>query len=185
MELVNEWFPTWKIRKVDKTFRTDSTYENELMDELLWTRNALRKSEMEYHGKFGHTIGKIQHIALMSKIEICYTDWRLETQTMTPTLPGIQAINQCIKFLASDSHKRIFYPFNYHDDSNFTRLTWRGNKVEDYTTHNCLEWNKFADHARIINIRWSVSGIMNNFLGVAVCWKVQIQPDVASETTDG
>ena len=33
---------------------------------------------MEYHGKFGHTIGRIQHIALMSIIGICYTVWRLK-----------------------------------------------------------------------------------------------------------
>ena len=27
MELVNEWFPTEKFRKVNKTFRTDSAYK--------------------------------------------------------------------------------------------------------------------------------------------------------------
>ena len=34
MELVNEWLPTVKYRKVDTTFSTDSTYENELMAAL-------------------------------------------------------------------------------------------------------------------------------------------------------
>ena len=41
------------------------------------------------------------------------------------------------------------------------------------------------DHARIINRRRSVSGIIHNLLGVAVYWKVQIQPDISSEFTDG
>ena len=27
MELINEWFPTRKFRRVDTIFRTDSTYE--------------------------------------------------------------------------------------------------------------------------------------------------------------
>ena len=34
------------------------------------TGNSLHKSEMEYHGKFGHTIGRLQHIALIIIIDI-------------------------------------------------------------------------------------------------------------------
>ena len=34
--------------------------------------NVLRKAEMEYNGKFGHTMGRIHTIALMSRIGICY-----------------------------------------------------------------------------------------------------------------
>ena len=34
------------------------------------TGYALHKSEMEYHGKFGHTLGSIQHITLVSTIDI-------------------------------------------------------------------------------------------------------------------
>ena len=34
------------------------------------TGHDLQKAEMEYHGKFGHTSGRIQHIALMSRINI-------------------------------------------------------------------------------------------------------------------
>ena len=36
------------------------------------TGNALRKSEMEYHRKFGNNLGRIQHIALMIRIK-CFT----------------------------------------------------------------------------------------------------------------
>ena len=43
MELVNEWFPTEKFIKVDTNFRTESTYEKELMDEIPLTGNALHK----------------------------------------------------------------------------------------------------------------------------------------------
>ena len=34
------------------------------------TENALHKAEMEFHGKFGHTIERIQYIDIMSRIEI-------------------------------------------------------------------------------------------------------------------
>ena len=67
MELVNEWFPTGEFRNLHTTFRTDSSYEKELLAALPLTRHALHKAEMEYHGKFGHTLGRIQHIALMSR----------------------------------------------------------------------------------------------------------------------
>ena len=110
MELVNEWFPTGKFRKSDTPFRTDSAYEKEKMSVIPLTGNTLRKGEMEYHGKFGHNLGQIQHIALMSRICICYKAYNLATQTVAPTLPGFQGINCCIQYPASHHHKPIFYP---------------------------------------------------------------------------
>ena len=87
--------------------------------------------------------------------------------------------------MASHPHKPIFYPSNYYDGSNVISLTWSRNQVEDHTTHNCFEFHQDADHAIIINRRRSVSGIINTLLGVAVCWKVHIQPAIASDSTDG
>ena len=65
--------PTGKFRKVDTTFRIDHTYEKYLMAALTSTENYLRKAEMEYNGKFGHTIVWIKNIALMIIIDIFYT----------------------------------------------------------------------------------------------------------------
>ena len=48
-----------------------------------------------------------------------------------------------------------------------------------------LEGHQDADHAKIINRRRSVLGIIHSLFGVAVCWKVQIQPAIESESTDG
>ena len=87
--------------------------------------------------------------------------------------------------MASHSHKTIFYPSNYYYGSTVIRLTCSGYQVEDHTTQNCLECHQDIDHARILNIRRSVSGIIHTLLGVTVCWKVQIQPAIASDSTDG
>ena len=59
------------------------------------------------------------------------------------------------------------------------------NQVEDYTTQNFLEFHQDTDHARIIKIRRPVSGFMHTLLGVYVCWKLYIQTDVSSDSTDG
>ena len=141
--------------------------------------------EMEYNGKFGHSLGRIQRIALMSRIEICYASCRMATQTVVPTLPGFQGIKRCVQYLASQPHKPIFYHSTYYDRSNVIRIIWSGNKVEYHTTQNCLECNQYADHSRIINRRRSVSGIIHTLPVVAVCWKVQIQPDIASDSNVG
>ena len=77
MKVVNEWLPTGKLRNVDTPFRTDSLYEKELLAALLLTGHAFKKAEMEYHGKFGHTLVRIQHISLVSRIELCYATCRL------------------------------------------------------------------------------------------------------------
>ena len=77
------------------------------------------------------------------------------------------------------------YTSNYYDGSNDIILTWSGNKVEDYTTQNCLQCHQDSYHSRIINIIQSVSGILHTLLGVDVFYKVQIQPCIASDSTYG
>ena len=126
---------------------------------------------MEYYEKIGHIVGRIQHIALMSRIEFLYATCRLATQTVAPTLTGLQGIKQCVQYLASHPHKPIFYPSHSYDESNVIRLTWSGNQVEYHTTQNCLQYHQDTDHYRILNRRRSVSGIIHTILGVAVCRK--------------
>ena len=70
---------------------------------------------MEYHGKFGHTIGRIYHIAIIRIIYIFYTAYHLGNQTMTFTLTGFQGIKHLIQYMDSHPHKPIFYPYNYFD----------------------------------------------------------------------
>ena len=108
------------------------------MAEITLTGNFLYKAEMEYHGKFGHTLVRIQHIYLMSQIDICYATCHLETQTVAPTIPGFQGIKRCVHYLNIHPHKPIFCPSNYYDGSNIIRLTWSRNQVEDYTSQNFL-----------------------------------------------
>ena len=124
---------------------------------------------MEYHGKFGHTLGRIQHIYPMIRIDLCYATCSLATQTVAPTLPSFQDIKRCVKYLDSHPHKPRFYPYNSYDGSNVIKITWSVNKVEDHTTQNCLECHQDADHAKILNRRRSVSGIIHNLFGFDVC----------------
>ena len=63
---------------------------------------------MEYHGKSGYTLVRIQHIALMSRSDLCYATCRLATQTVAPNLPGLQGIKKWVQYLASHPHKPIF-----------------------------------------------------------------------------
>ena len=124
---------------------------------------------MEYHGKFGHKLGRIQHIALINIIDLCYETCLLDTHTVIPTLPGFQGIKRYVQYMASHPHRPIFYPSNYYDGSNFIRLTWSGNQVEYHTSQNCLECHQYVDHAIILKRRRSFLGIIHILLGVSVC----------------
>ena len=84
------------------------------MAALPLTLHALHKAKIEYHGKFGHTLGRIQHIALMSILYICCATCCLATQAVAPTLPGFQGIKRYIQYLSSHAHKLIFYPWIKH-----------------------------------------------------------------------
>ena len=98
------------------------------MSALTLTVNALHKEEMEYHGKFVHNLRRIKHIALMSRIEICYKAFCLANKTVAPTIPGFQGIKRCIQYLDNNLHTHIFYPSYYYYGSKFIRLTWSGNQ---------------------------------------------------------
>ena len=62
------------------------------MDSLTLIRNTLCKAKMEYHGKFGHTIFRVHHIDIMSRIDIVYTAFRLGNHTMATTVTGFQGL---------------------------------------------------------------------------------------------
>ena len=86
---------------------------------------------------------------------------------MASTILGLQVIKFCIQYMDIHPHKPIVCPSNYYYGSIFIILTWSGNQFEYHTTHNCLEYHQDEDHAIIINIRRSVSGIIHDLLGVS------------------
>ena len=128
----------------------------------------------------------MHHISIMSRLDIFYTACQLGTQTVTPTITDFQGLKYCIKYQDSHPNKPTFYTFNYYYGSNFIRFTWNGNQSEDYKTQNCIVYHQDTYHARTLNRRWSVLGIVHHLLDVALLLlKVNIKLSVASESTDG
>ena len=121
----------------------------------------------------------------MSIVELFYQTCCLATQTVASTLPGFQGIKRCVQYLSSHPHKPIFYPSNSNDGSNFIKFNWSRNQVEDHTTQNVLECHQDADHYITLNRRRSVSSIIHTLLGIAVFCKLQIQPSISSDSSDG
>ena len=78
MELVYEWLLNRKFKIFDTPFQKYSTYEKRLIDAFALAVNSLQKAEIEYTGKFGHTIGQINNIYIMRRIENFNTDCRLK-----------------------------------------------------------------------------------------------------------
>ena len=124
---------------------------------------------MEYHGKFGHKLGSIQHIALMSRIDLCCETCLLVTQTVSPNLPGFQGIKLCVQYLASHPHQPIFYPYNFMLNQMSSGLHGVEIKLKTTKPQFVLEFHQDAYHAIILNRRWSVMVIIHTLLGVAVC----------------
>ena len=63
---------------------------------------------MEYHGKFGHNLVRIQKIDIMINNDMFYTDCRLITQTVAPNIPGFQCFKRYIQYIASYFNKTVF-----------------------------------------------------------------------------
>ena len=112
-----------KLENFDILFRTDYTYEKELIDVLPLKGNSLHKAELEYHGKVWYTIGRIQHIVLLSRIGSCYSICHVSNQAVAHILTGFQGIKCYVKCLDSHPHKPIFDPSNSYDGSNIIIFT--------------------------------------------------------------
>ena len=48
-----------------------------------------------------------------------------------------------------------------------------------------MECHQDSDNARILKIRLPVLGIIHTLVGVSVCWKLQTQPAIESDSSDG
>ena len=59
----------------------------ELMAAIALTGNGFNKSEREYTRKFGQVIGRVQHISIITRIDVFYTKCCLGTQIVASTLP--------------------------------------------------------------------------------------------------
>ena len=101
--------------------------------------DALQKYENEYHGKFYHTIGHIQHNNIMTRIENGYLTCQKATKSVPPTLFGFQGIKRCIHFIADHTNKNIFYTCNDHYGYNVIRLTLSVYQAEEQITNNLSE----------------------------------------------
>ena len=93
----------------------DYKYEKELVNKHPLTVYARYNSEMEYNG--------IQHISLMSTLEICNATCSLATHTVESNPTGFQGIKRCIKYMYGHPHKNIFYPSVSHYGSNVNIIT--------------------------------------------------------------
>ena len=107
----------------------------------------------------------------MNRVDIFYAECFLGTHCVDPILPELKGITRCIQFLAAHPHNCIFYVLNAYGGYNYTRITWSGNQIEDYTIQICFECHQGADNPRILNRRQSVSIIVHTILCVAVFWK--------------
>ena len=121
---------------------------------------------MEYHCKFEHNIGRIQHIYIMIRIGILYIVCCLGTQNVEHNLPGFQGLKFCIQYMDRNPLKPILSSSNSYDGTNVIKLTWSGNQVEYYITPNCLECHQDVNYTRINTRRWYVSGIIHTIIGV-------------------
>ena len=122
---------------------------------------------MEYHGKFGHTLVRIQKIALMSRIDLCYATCSLATQTMAPTLPGFQGIKQCVQHIASHPHKPIFILLilmMYQMSSGLNRVEIRAKTTQHKIAYNVINMHTVPEFSTEDGQFWVLSILCLVFL---------------------
>ena len=75
----------------------------------------------------------------MSRTDLCYATCCLSTQTVTPTLAGLQCIKRCVQYMASQPHKPILTLIILIMDQMLSGLHGMGIKFNN--TKPIIVWN--------------------------------------------
>ena len=99
------------------------------MAEITFTKTSLERSKKEYHGKFVHTLGRIQNISITRIMELFYIVCHLVTQTVASNFSVFQGLKRCTQSVSTNPSKPILYPSKYYDVSNVIIFAWIGDQV--------------------------------------------------------
>ena len=112
------------------------------MSDIKLTGTEIHKEESKYHGNLDTILEGYNTLISQAYLKFLH---RLlpRNKNMAPTLLGFKGLKRHKKYLSNHPHKPIFYPYSSYGGYYLTRLTWSGDKLEDYTTHNCLGYNQY------------------------------------------
>ena len=185
--IVNKFFPpqsTERLKTVHTPFRTDSEFENDLVEQLPATGDELKALEKQYKGTFPSIIGQIMHVYVWSRPELGFTCGRLSRYTTSPNAAAFAGLYRALRFLATHTHRPIMYPRRSIDGYHTLRVNFDPPKFQEIKLSNGLIIIVDSDHARDKRTRRSCHCVLTLLAGVLADWKHNQQNVVAIHSTD-
>jgi hypothetical protein len=189
-KILQKHFPNDKIgdsimKEVHTPFRTDNQYEIDLLEQLPATKEELKELVKRYGAGFSSILGDIMHVWVWSRPDLGYSTTRLGQYTHSPNTASFQGLYRVLRFLATHTHRPIFYPAGLSmDDYQELRVDFDPPNFESMDFPNAPCEVVDADHARDNATRRSHHCVLIFCSGVATNWKMQQQKCIALHSTD-
>lgn len=174
-----------KIKTCNTPLRADAAFERELYEAIPLTQEELKHYCIQYKGGFRHHIGKLQHAANQTRLDIMLSVQRLAEFSNSPTSIAFECIGRHYRYLAKDPLRPLTFRKGSHLQGNVT-LSYISTPDESTTITIPQHLSLFTDaeFARSLSDRrtWYCSVIM--LCGVAIQMKVKKTTTVMTHTTD-
>ena len=173
MKLLEEYF-TDRPKICNIPFCTDNNIDEEIFNAKVCSVHDLVDLEQLYGGAYPHTYGKVLHVGISSRSDICYALSRLgHFQTVVCKL-GFESLRRILRYLSSHTNKPLVFPKHIKRSSTTTiRAFWSRKEYEDITYTNALAGHQDTGFAADKILRSSYAGMMHTMLGTVISWKVK------------
>jgi hypothetical protein len=157
----------------------DASFETRLYESPPLTGVDLTNATKKFRFAFGHVIGGLMHITIVSRPDLAYSVMRYSGYMACPNIPIFDALHVTVCYLFHHPHLPIMYPSKPYKSSGKSLQThWKTGFAEylpgDYG--DGLATFADADFARCLRTRRSVSAHFVLLNGVLVSWGCKKQP---------
>ena len=173
------------LKTATTPMRSDAKFEKELYDSTPLSPAALREYSIKHKGGFRHHVGKLQHAANYTRMDIMLSTQRLAEFSNKPTHMAFECIARHYQYLAKDPLRPLVFQKGSHLQGN-TTLSFIATPGEtiDVTIPNHLSMFSDSEFARSLTDRktWFCTIIM--LCNVGIQMKVKKTSTIMTHTTD-
>ena len=174
-----------KVKTCATPMRADAAFEKELYDAIPLTAEELKDHCIKYRGGYRHHIGKLQHAANQTRMDIMLSTQRLAEFSNQPTTIAFESIARHYRYLAKDPLRPLTFAKGNQLKGNITLSYFmQPEQTVEITIPQHLSIFTDAEFARSLHDRrtWYCSIIM--LCGVAIQMKVKKTTTIMTHTTD-
>ena len=188
LDMVQPHYPkNSNFTKTDSPFRTDRSYESEIINAIPSTKEELALLEQQYGGSYLSLYGQLLHVSTLTRPQISNAMLRLGKFQSSPCKLAFDGLKRIFRYLATHPNIPIMYPKHHSQQKSILTAyqpTQPTQLPKSVTLPKQLSAMVDSNYGTDLSDRKSVSSCLILFNGVVVSWKATRQMCIATSTTD-